>query len=147
MQPRPAPRLCAGPQKKGIVMKRFAWAALAASAAALAVPAFAQDGWVQLGARNVTDRVDRDTIGVPGRQWFRQVKLCVYGHVVRFYDVDVRFANGTSQRLGVRDLIPAGGCTRNIDLRGRARNIQAIDFTYEAASIGPGRAEVRAFAR
>ncbi len=73
--------------------------------------------------------------------------MCVYGHVVRFYDVDVRFANGTSQRLAVAAMIPAGGCTRNIDLRGRARNIQAIDFTYEAASIGPGRAEVRAFAR
>lgn len=119
----------------------------AATAVALAAPAFAQDGWVQLGTRGVTDRVDRDTIGVPGRQWFRQVKVCVYGHVVRFYDIDVRFANGSSQRLSVRDLIPAGGCTRNIDLAGRARNIAAIDFTYEAASIGPGRAEIRAFAR
>lgn len=117
------------------------------AAAFLPAPAAAQRGWVLLGAREVSDRVDRDVIRPRVWRPFRQVRFCVQRNVIRFYDADVRFRNGGNQDVSLRSRIPAGGCTRVIDLRGRNRGIESVAFTYEAASLGRGRAVVRVFAR
>ena len=121
---------------------------LAVGLAAAAVPAVGQGGWVRLGEREVSDRAERDTIGAPGGRRYRQVRLCVDRHAVRIYDMDVRFRNGGNQDAAVRAVIPAGGCTRDIALRGRGgRDIASVAFTYEAASLGRERAHVRLYAR
>lgn len=105
-------------------------------------------GWALLGTRTVTDRVDHDTIVVTAaRGDFTGVKLAVGRSAVQFYRVVVHFANGGSQELVMRDVIPAGGETRVIDLRGDERFIRSIDFWYEARSVGARGAVVRAFAR
>jgi hypothetical protein len=105
-------------------------------------------GWTLLGSRTVTDRVDHDTIVVSAaRGDFTGVKLAVGGSAVQFYRVVVHFANGGAQELEMRSLIRAGGETRVIDLRGDERFIRSIDFWYEARSLGPKGAVVRAFGR
>ena len=119
----------------------------AAAAILLAVPAAAQVGWTELGSREVSDRVDRDTIEVRGRQMYSQIALCVERTPVRFYDVVVRFGNGRTQNMPVRALVARRDCTRRLDLRGRQRDIQSVAFTYEAASLGRQRGRVRLFAR
>ena len=109
----------------------------------------AAQGWTLLGSRTVNDRVDHDSIAVTGmRGDFTGVKIAV-GQLspIRFYRVVVHYANGGSQELEVRDLIPAGGETRVMDLRGAERIIRNIDIWYEARSIGPRGAVVRVYGR
>jgi hypothetical protein len=116
--------------------------ALALSATTMATPAFA---WTELGARNVADRTDHDSINLPGNRVFNRIKLCVYRNPIRFYDLQVRYRNGGVQDVSVRDFIGAGQCTRSIDLNGRFRNIDRIDMTYEETSWRHRTATVRVF--
>jgi len=52
------------------------------------------------------------------------------------------------QDVAVRRIIPAGGETRVIDLKGGPRVIRRVEFTYEAESRGRGRrATIRLFGR
>jgi len=98
--------------------------------------AFAQGGrrWILLGETTVDGQRDRDTI-VIGRSEgaFRSIQLRVYGAPVEFQRVVVRYGNGTSEEVEVRDYIPAGGQTRAIDLRGDERVISSVDFLYSKA--------------
>jgi hypothetical protein len=119
-----------------------------AALAAAAAPAAAQGGWVQIGEREVNDRVDRDVVAAQGGRRFTAVRVCVGRHAIRFHDLDVRFRNGGNQDVRVRSVIPAGGCTRDIALAGRGgRDITTVSFTYEAASLGRERSHVRVYAR
>lgn len=122
--------------------------ATAAAAALFATtPGLAQPDWRMLGQREVNDRVDRDVISVPGGRRFGQVRLCAYDHAVRIYDIDVRFRNGGNQDVKVRALLQPGTCTRSIALNGPRRNISSVAFTYESASLGRSKAQVRLFGR
>jgi hypothetical protein len=122
-----------------------------AAAIMFAGPAIAQTQWTELGQREVSDRVERDTIRTsgPGR-WqaqYSQIALCTERAPVRFHDVTVHFRNGRSQNVAVQSLVRAGACSDRYDLRGRDRDIAAVDFTYEAASLGRRTGRVRLFAR
>lgn len=107
--------------------------AAAVSLSALASPAFA---WTEVARRVVTDRMDVDVVALPGWARYDEIKLCVLRHPVKFYDLDVNFANGGHQDIEVRDRINPGGCTRNIDLRGYDRDITSIKLKYEETSWG-----------
>ena len=50
---------------------------------------------------------------------------------LRLRDFDVRFANGTRQDVDTRAVLPAGRCTRAIDLRGNRRDIDSVRLRYE----------------
>jgi hypothetical protein len=128
------------------MMRIFITAALIAG---LAIPAaaVAESGWMGIGRREVSDSVERDAIRARGDAQFRQIMICVEQAPVRFQDVTVRYRNGATQDVRLRSLVRAGGCTRFIDLRGRQRDIEAVDFTYEAASLGRERARVELYAR
>lgn len=122
--------------------------ALAAALATVGVAAASPAGaWTLIGVREVTDRVERDEIVLPGPRDFRQIKFCVKRNPVEFHDVDVYFANGGHQDIAMREVVPAGGCTRDIDLAGGDRNITRIVFKYEETSARRARATVRVFGR
>lgn len=111
--------------------------------AATTSPAFA---WTQLGARDVRDRTDRDTINLNGHRQFSRIKLCVYRNPVHFYDLDVRFNNGGHQDVSIRERINPGQCTRSIDLTGADRDIRYVTMLYEETSWRRGaHATVRLF--
>jgi len=105
--------------------------------------------WVSLGQRNVTDRVDHDTVMVTGsRGTFTAVKFTVQRRAVDFHRVVIHFANGGDQNVELRNTIRAGGESRVIDIDGADRVIRSIDFWYDTASIGRGqRATVRVLGR
>ncbi len=127
---------------------RIFQATAALAALAIAAPAVAQSsGWTRLGQREVSDSVDRDTIRARGGAQYRQAMICVEQAPVRFVDVVIRYRNGGTQDVRMRDLIRAGACTRDINLRGQSRDIEAVEFTYEAASLGRERARIELFAR
>jgi len=104
-------------------------------------------GWIHLGSRTVTDRVDHDVIVVKGkRRKLTAVKLSVHEKAVEFRKVRVFFANGTTQELDIRRVVPAGGETRVIDLVGDERIVTRVELRYDAQSLG-GKAVVRLFGR
>lgn len=105
----------------------------------------AASGWVLLGSKNVRDRVDYDEIVLAGHRTFSQVKACVQRHPVRFYDIDIYFNNGGHQDVSVREQIPAGSCTRAIDLEGGQRDIARIRLVYEESSALPRTATVNVY--
>jgi hypothetical protein len=118
--------------------------ACALAGGAFAAPAHA---WTLIGVRQVTDRAERDSISLPGPRDFRQIKFCVSRNPVEFHDTDVYFANGGHQDIAMRERVPAGGCTRDIDLEGGDRNITRIDFRYEETSARRARATVKVYGR
>jgi hypothetical protein len=103
--------------------------------------------WRLIGERAVTDRVDHDVITVTRTrgQW-NAIKIMVHKHAVQFRSVKVIYANGTVQDIELRNVIPAGGESRVIDLRGSDRTIQRIEMVYDAQSLG-GQALVKVFGR
>ena len=101
---------------------------------ALAVPAEAK--WVLLGVRTVSDRLDHDTVTVTAdRGDFARLKFSVERVPVQFHRVVVRYGNGETDEIEMRERVRAGGETRAIDLRGGDRVIRAIDFWYDANSV------------
>jgi hypothetical protein len=102
--------------------------------------AFAQGAkrWVLLGQTTVDGLKDFDRIALgrsEGR--FQSIQLRVAGAPVEFQRVVVRYGNGTSEEVELRDRIPAGGQTRAIDLRGTDRVINSVEFLYNKANWRP----------
>ena len=50
---------------------------------------------------------------------------------LRLRDFDIRFANGGRQDVNTRAVLPAGTCTRAVDLRGNRRDIDSVRLRYE----------------
>jgi hypothetical protein len=104
--------------------------------------------WRLLGERAVTDRVDHDSIPVTARRGdWTAIQIRVKGVAVQFRSVVVHFANGTRHAVELRDVIPAGGASRVIDLPGADRAIQRIELVYDSQSIRGKQALVRVFGR
>lgn len=128
-------------------MTRTMMLALAAGSVALsaATPAAAQywrHNWRTVAYTTVNGR-DSDSIRVPGTARYRQLRVCVYGGPIQMRDVDVRFRNGGHQDIGTRSLMRAGTCTRNLDLRGRARDVTRVNLKYTPLARGWVRPVVR----
>jgi hypothetical protein len=105
-------------------------------------------GWELVAERVVNDRAERDEIVLPpGRGPFEALQIQVRRSSVRIYDMKVHFRNGSVQDVDLRDVIPAGGRSRVIDLRGDERRIERVTFRYEAASPGRRRAVIQLFGR
>lgn len=117
-------------------------AATLVSAIAITTPAYA---WDLLGQLNVRERVDVDTITLPGNRKFDRIKVCAYRNPVHIIDIDVHYENGGHQDIDTRWQIQPGDCTRNIDLNGNNRNIRAIVLKYEENSWRNRTATVRVF--
>ncbi len=119
-------------------MAQLSKLALAAGAATLfasgiASPAAAQwlpRGWHVIGTKVVNGRRDTDTINLPGRQAFRQIRLCAFNAPLHMRDLRVYYGNGVRQDFSVRQYVAPGTCTRNIDLRGRVRDISQVRLKY-----------------
>lgn len=92
--------------------------------------------WELLGSRSVQFRTDTDIIPV-GRSVgsFRAIQLAVRNNELMLQSLRVVYGNGRVQDIAVKTVIPSGGTTRIIDLRGGDRFIKNIEMTYR--STGP----------
>ncbi len=119
-------------------MKRaFIYAAATAAATITAMaPANAQQwrwneaGWRTIGYTRVDGR-DSDRINLPGWTRQRAIRLCAMNAPLRLRDFDIRFDNGRRQDVNTRAILPAGRCTRAVDLRGNRRDIASVRLRYE----------------
>lgn len=101
-----------------------------------------------LGCQKVGFVTDRDVITVgksEGR--FSAIKLEIKGAPVEMLDLKVIYGNGNPDDLPVRAVIPAGGETRWIDLKGNKRFIKQINLVYRSKPSFKGQATVCAFGR
>lgn len=124
--------------------------------AALALIAVAADArprrdrhWESLGTLTVSDAKDHDVLAVTRAQGtFRSLKLEVQVRAVQFRSMKIHFANGETQDVELRDVIPAGGESRVIDVEGVGdRVIRSIELTYDAQSLGGKKARVRVYGK
>ena len=77
-----------------------------------------------------------------------QAKLEVLDRAVQFRFMKLHFANGETQNVELRDVIPAGGESRVIDVEGVGdRVIRTVEFSYDAQSLGGKKARVRVFGK
>lgn len=105
--------------------------------------------WEVLGTLTVSDGADHDTLAVTGgRGTFRSLKLEVLDRNVQFRDMKIHFANGETQDVALRDVIPAGGESRVVDVEGPGdRVIRSIELRYDAQSLLGKKARVRIYGR
>lgn len=114
--------------------------------AAVAAQARPYGGWVPLGQLRVSDRLDHDVLPVTRVEGeFKAIQIRVQGHPVQFHSVKVHYANGETQDIELRDVIPAGGQSRAIDLAGRERIVKSLEFLYDSQSLRGKAARVRVF--
>lgn len=123
---------------------------LALALVLLASPATAgkAQGWELLGERQVTDGLDHDVIQVTAAKGdFKSLQVRVKVHAVQFRSMRIHFGDGATQNVELRDVIPAGGESRVIDLEGKDRVIRSVEFTYDAQTYHGKKALVRLFGR
>jgi hypothetical protein len=101
--------------------------------------------WVLLGTRTVGANVEVDTIPVGAdRGQFDRLYVRVMGNALNILDMRVNYTVGADEDIPLRAIIPAGGSSRVIDLRGGDRRIAAIRLTYQKITVG-GPATVEVF--
>jgi hypothetical protein len=129
--------------RKSLILGLFCVITLGLVAAVAAGPV---RGWELLGTRTVTDRIDHDTIAAGHQGTFRSIKITVGRRAVQFRDVKIHFANGDVQDVELRNVIPAGGESRVIDVEGHDRVIRSIELWYDAQTRGK-RAVVKVYGK
>ena len=102
--------------------------------------------WKMLGTKKVNFKTEKDVITVGADEGvFKKVKLMVKNSGIHLKDMKILFLNGDVIDVKVREVIPAGGETRAIDLPGNNRIIEKVVFWYESTKKNKKRATVILF--
>jgi len=102
--------------------------------------------WRVIGQVNANLTADHDEIIVRGDDNFRRIKFKVTDAPLNLHRLVVTYDNGAPDNIDVRFRIPENGESRVIELRGAGqRSIRKIEFWYETAGAGRGRADVTVF--
>lgn len=91
--------------------------------------------WSELGCKSVGFLIDRDLIAVNSPDRYRALRLRSSGFDIEMLEMTVRFGNGTRDTYQIRTVIPSGGRTGPIDLRGERRRISNIELIYRSRTI------------
>jgi hypothetical protein len=102
-------------------------------------------GWTLLGKTTVDGWRDRDRLQIATGQPFSKLMFVAGGSDVEIFDAVVTFTNGEKFAATWRTLFREGTRTAPIDLPGRQRGIESIDFRYGNLP-GGGRASVEVWA-
>lgn len=120
---------------------------IAAAAALLATPAAAQEtGWTQVGRASVGADAASGSIKVRWDPSFRQGMFCTDGSAIRLTDATLRFEDGTSKIVKVRQKLTDGGCSKPVAVP-RKSQIATVDIAYDAATLTGEKAKVQLVAR
>jgi hypothetical protein len=107
-----------------------------------------REGWTHIGAREVDARVDHDVISAEEAGTFRSIMITVEGADVDMFDIRVKFNNGESFSPDTRVRFEENSRSRVIDLPGKVRTIERIEFGYRTLKQeGGGKATVHVYGR
>jgi hypothetical protein len=100
--------------------------------------------WRVIGTVTANFTADHDALVVAGPfDNFRKIKFKVTGAALNLQRLVVVYDNGEPDKIDVRQNIPEGGESRQIDLRGIGqRSVRRIDFWYDTKGIMRGKASV-----
>ncbi len=93
--------------------------------------------WVELGCQKVGLLADRDSLAVSTSDRFKALRLRSQNYDIELGEMTINYANGGRDKYQIRQILPAGGRTGPIALRGEARRISQLDFLYRARTLGP----------
>jgi hypothetical protein len=103
--------------------------------------------WANLGRVTASHSADHDRITVTGKNdEFRKLKFKVSDAPLNMNRVVVTYDSGAPETLNVRENIPKGGESRDIDLHGGKRSIRTIEFWYDTKGMLNGKADVTVYA-
>jgi hypothetical protein len=137
--------------------KRILAAAIAVLVVIWTAPAHAQGvshprggppgSWRIISSTDAGFKADHDGIVVAGPfDDFRRIKFKVTGAPLNLQRLVVTYENGVPDKIDVRNNIPEGGESRQIDLAGAGkRRIRRIDFWYDTKGFLKGKAHVTVF--
>lgn len=109
---------------------------------------YAMGPWELIGEQRVTESLDHETIAVsPVRGGLRSLKLLVRNAPVSLRRIVVHFGNGADQEAELAAAIPAGGESREIDLRGGNEVVRSVDLWFDAGALARREAIIRIVAR
>ena len=104
--------------------------------------------WIALGGRTVTRDADHDSIAMTGALGaIHSIKLTATGSPVHFSRVVLHFENGEDLPHRLSELVPDGGQSHSIHLKGDERALRGVDFWYDAKSVGRKGAVVQVIGR
>lgn len=106
-----------------------------------------REEWVTLGRQRAAIlKADTDVFRV-GRDMgtFRAIRILVNGPNVRFYDMQIKYGNGSIENVPLSGTIRNGEVSKPFDLQGRDRFIDSITFKYRSqlSLAGPGTIEIQ----
>lgn len=104
-------------------------------------------GWRLLGEAQARRSVDRDEIHARSDRAYSAIRLRVFDAPVELLRVRIRFRNGESREIEVRQLIERGGATRVIGLPGERRFIDRLVFWHRTPTGARHIARVQVWAR
>lgn len=120
---------------------------MAAAAALLAAPAIAQEtGWTSVGRASVGADAASGSIKVRWDPNFRQGMFCTDGSAIRLTDATLRFEDGTSKVVKVRQKLADGDCSKPVAVP-RKSQVATVDIAYDAATLTGQKAKVQLVAR
>lgn len=98
--------------------------------------------WEELGCRNVGFLVDKDSLIVKSVNRYKALRLRSSGQDIDMIEMAVKFSNGARDIYPIRAVIPSGGRTSAIDLRGDARRLSQIDLVYRTRGISTAKTKL-----
>lgn len=103
--------------------------------------------WRLLGTTQAKFVADHDAIYISGPyDFFRKIKFKVTDAPLTIVRMIVRYDDGGSpEKIETRYVIPQGGESRIIELRGAKRKLKSIEFWYDTQGTVNGRADVTLF--
>jgi hypothetical protein len=119
--------------KKNILLILMAIAGISYSAIAQKPAIVTNDkpGWHKIAQTVVDLKSDKDEVEVLGDDHFKALQLHVEDAPVEMTDLSVIYGNDEHEDITVKDLINAGGQTRQIDLEGKDRSIKKVILRYK----------------
>ena len=107
----------------------------------------APGAWRLIGTVQANSRADHDVLIVKGPfDDFRRIKFKVTGAPLNLQRLVITYENGVPDEIAVRENIPEGGESRQIDLKGAVkRRIRKIEFWYNTKGFLKGKASVTLF--
>lgn len=104
--------------------------------------------WREIGSKEVDYNLDHDTMNITAWKGdLRRIRIGVSRAPVRFVRIVLTYGNGNTQEISIRSLIRPGGFSRSIDLRGRERVLNKVEFWYQSASLRRQKAVVTLYGR
>jgi hypothetical protein len=106
-----------------------------------------RDHWQLLGEQEVDFKLDRDRIDVKRKAGpFRQLRLEVRDAPIELRDMIVTFGDGETFRPRIHKRFAEGRGSHVIDLPGKRRSVDGVEFVYRSISQREGKGRVLLYA-